>query len=182
MSSKFDLLVQQVHRSTPRNGGLFRGRVLALDPGETTGWSVWDSHDNSTHYELVRAGQLPTWDKEAKPQTNKCIVPCVRNFRQFLDEVKPDEVVMESYRVYEWKAENHSWSDVPTLRIIGSFETWLHNANIPYFFQTAQVAKQFVTDERLQEWGFWLKGQRHARDSMRHGLYYIMFGPQGQQK
>ena len=182
MIPKFNDFVNLVHQKTPRIGGKFRGRVLALDPGETTGWSVWDSHDNSTRYELFKCGQMDSWDKNAKPQTMQCIKPCVLNFIQLLHTMQPDEVVMESYRVYEWKADDHSWSDVPTLRIVGCIETYLHMRNIPYVFQTAQSAKHFVTDDLLQQWGYWVKGQRHARDSMRHALYYITFGAQGQQK
>lgn len=60
-------------------------------------------------------------------------------------------------------------------------ETYLHNQGIPYYFQTAQMAKNFVTDDRLIEWQFYQRGQRHSRDSMRHGLFFLLFGPQGKQ-
>jgi hypothetical protein len=48
--------------------------------------------------------------------------------------------------------------------------------NITYNMQTAQQAKNFVTDELLQHWGFYERGQRHSRDSMRHALYFLLFG------
>lgn len=177
----FDAFVNQVHSQIPRNGGRFKGRLLALDPGETTGWSVWDSHDNATRYEMFSCGQLETWNKEAQPGSMYPIIPAVNNFRKLLDGLDVDQVAMEVYRVYEWKADTHSWSDVPTLRIIGVIEAELHDNHIPYWFQTAQVAKNFVTDERLKEWGFYQRGQRHSRDSMRHALYFLLFGPQGKQ-
>lgn len=178
---QYNQFLDLVLKTNPRPGGRFRGRLLSLDPGETTGWSVWDSHDNATHYELAASGQLVTWDKAATISTMKCILPCVLNFPMLIAQYEPDVVVLESYRVYEWKSESHSWSDVPTLRIIGSMETELHHRSLPYYFQTAQMAKNFVTDERLVEWGFWKRGERHARDSMRHGLYFLLFGPQGKQ-
>lgn len=165
----FDEFLKHVHTAKPIQP--FRGRLLALDPGETTGWSVWDSHDNCTRYELEGAGQLATWDKD-RHSINSCVI----NFQRLLDTVKPDRAVLETYRVYEWKAESHAWSDVPTLRIIGSMETRLIDLGIPYSFQTAQVAKNFVTDDRLKEWSFYKRGERHSRDSMRHGLYYLLFG------
>jgi Holliday junction resolvasome RuvABC endonuclease subunit len=171
--STFDGFLKAAQSQRPRPNGPFRGRLLALDPGETTGWSVWDSHNNATHYEMVECGQLETWDK-----TNNTINPCVTNFPKLLTHFEPDEVVYESYRVYEWKAESHSWSDVPTLRIIGSMETRIIDANLPYCHQTAQVAKKFVTDDLLKSFGFYQRGQRHSRDSMRHALYYILFGKQ----
>lgn len=173
----FDQFVSAVHKSKPRPNGPFKGRLLSLDPGETTGWSIFDSHDNSTHYELATCGQLVTWDK-----VRDSIYPCVQNFPQLLALYQPDRVVIESYRVYDWRSDDHKWSDVPTLRIIGSIETRLVDAIIPYSFQTAQVAKQFVTDERLKSWGFYQRGERHARDAIRHALYHITFGiPPSQQ-
>lgn len=171
---KFRDFLDAVHKTRPIKGGRFKGRLLALDPGETTGWSVWDSHDNAAYYQMDSCGQLETWDKK-----NHSIIPCAKNFEYMLRDIVPDYVVMERYAVYEWKAQSHSWSDVPTLRIIGSMETRLIDRNIHYHMQTAQVAKHFVTDERLKEWGFWERGQRHARDSMRHALFFLTFGKQG---
>jgi len=187
-ASPFDEFLRKVHKSKPRPGGTFGGTLLALDPGETTGWSIWSSFsisqaDNLYNYNMESCGQLDTWNKETSS-----IDHCVKNFpslieaafpslgRTYLGKPEPEEVVMESYRVYEWKADSHSWSDVPTLRIIGSMETRLIDLGIPYTFQTAQVAKNFVTDTLLKQWGFYERGQRHSRDSMRHALYYLLFG------
>ncbi len=170
----FNTFLNKVHQSQPPKSGQFIGRLLALDPGETTGWSIWDSHDNGTHYELESSGQLETWDK-----VNHTINPCVHNFNNMLMQWQPDYVVMERYAVYEWKAESHAWSDVPTLRIIGCMETFLILRQVPYHMQTAQAAKNFVTDDKLKEWGLWKKGERHARDSYRHALFFLLFGKQG---
>lgn len=177
MDLDFNTFLTKVQQGKPRPGGRFVGRLLALDPGETTGWSVWDSHDNAIRYELSASGQLETWDK-----SNNSIHPCVANFDAgLLNVYEPNVIVMESYHIYSWHSEDHKWSEVPTLRIIGSMETRIIDRHIPYYFQTAQVAKQFVTDDLLKSWGFYKRGERHARDSMRHGLYFILFGPQGKQ-
>lgn len=152
----------------------FVGRLLALDPGETTGWSIWDSHDGGTYYELTALGQMASWDKDDNARTPIHLV--ASNFPKLLKEYDPSHVVYETYRVYDWKSDDHKWSDVPTLRIIGSIETRLLDAQVPYSYQTAQVAKNFVTDDLLKHWGFYQRGQRHSRDSMRHGIYRILFG------
>ncbi len=170
---QFYQFMGKVHASKPRPGGLFTGKVLALDPGETTGWSVWEGGEQPS---MVACGQLDTWDKEAKPSTSTPIEHCVTNFPQLLSTYNPTTAVLESYRVYDWKTESHAWSDVPTLRIIGSMETRLHDLHIPYYFQTAQQAKNFVSDEMLSAFGFYTRGQRHSRDSMRHAIYFILFG------
>ena len=153
-----------------RKVNAFAGTLLALDPGETTGWSVWQCTPGEDDV-LIAWGQLPSWPMNL----------IASGFLELLKQYKPTRVVYEQYRVYDWKLETHSWSDVPTLRIIGSIETRLIDANIPYSHQTAQVAKQFVTDQRLKEFGFYKPALKHARDSIRHGIYYLCFGTQSTQ-
>lgn len=41
--------------------------------------------------------------------------------------------------------------------------------------QMAAQAKGFVDDDKLKAWGFWIKGKKHARDAIRHGVYYLLF-------
>lgn len=144
----------------------FIGKVLALDPGETTGWCVFESLDGK-HFKLEAQGQIKTW-----PMTE-----AVANITDLLARGEIDYVVHELYAVYEWKSSDHSWSQIPTVRVIGCIETLCIQQNIPYSSQTAQIAKNFCTDDKLKNWNFYIKGQRHARDAIRHGCYYLMFRP-----
>lgn len=146
----------------------FEGRLLALDPGETTGWCIWDCIPGANDT-MIACGQLDTWPIENQ----------VKNFRALLNQYNPTQIVYEQYRVYEWKSDSHAWSDVPTLRIIGSIETFLLLNGIAYSHQTPQVAKHFVTDDKLKGWGLYERGQRHSRDAMRHATYFLCFGLQG---
>jgi hypothetical protein len=156
--NKFCRAVNKAKKVTP-----YEGTILALDPGETTGYSVF--HAASETIEMVASGQVKTW-----PMKN-----CVTELANLLNQ-KPTLVVHEVYSIYEWKTDTHAWSDVPTLRVIGSLETLCIQAGIPYISQTAQVAKGFCTDEKLKAWGFYQQGQKHARDAIRHGLYFLLFG------
>jgi hypothetical protein len=36
----------------------------------------------------------------------------------------------------------------------------------------AGLAKTFATDDKLEAWGFWKRGQKHARDAIRHAVYW----------
>jgi len=166
MTVAFNQFAEQVRNS--RSTKPFIGRLFALDPGETTGWCVWDCRPGEDDY-MVACGQMPSWP----------IQHCVRNFQSLLFLYKPTKVVYEQYRVYEWKTDSHSWSDVPTLRIIGSMETLLLLRNIPYSHQTPQVAKHFVSDDKLKAWNLYEQGQRHSRDAMRHATYFLCFGEAG---
>lgn len=145
-------------------------RILALDPGETTGWSFFTTEIPDApmpqQWMLTAQGQLDTWPIEN----------CITNLGVLLDHYKPDFVVFERYAVYNWVATSHSWSEVPTIQVIGVIQTLCAQRKIKTVDQTAQVAKNFCKDDKLRTWGMYARGQRHARDSVRHGTYYILFG------
>lgn len=141
--------------------------LLALDPGETTGWSNFQNNSDGLIL-LGRFGQVKTWPEE----------DMVKSLTGLFDLIKPDTVVYERYAVYAWRAREHTWSNVPTLQIIGCIRTLCLQRGIQNVHeQTAQIAKGFCTDDNLRMWGLYERGQRHARDSIRHGAYYTMFGP-----
>lgn len=141
------------------NANPFTGTLLALDPGETTGYTVFNGD------ELVGVGQLATKD------IDKGVIELIK----ILDKFKPSFVVYEAYRVYKWKTKDHANSDLHTSQFIGVIRAICAMRSIPYHMQMAQVAKQFCTDDKLKEWGLWIKGQRHARDAIRHAIYFITF-------
>lgn len=139
------------------------GCVLALDPGETTGWALFEASVDETV--LLRAGQIKTWPMAVG-------VPEL----QSMISSHFGHIVFERYAVYEWKSDEHSWSTVPTLHVIGAVETLCIQNSLPYSEQTAQIAKNFCTDKLLTAWDLYLPGLRHARDAIRHGTYFLMFG------
>lgn len=143
----------------------FRGRLGCFDPGETTGLAIFQATGEKVTLEQVH--QLQTWG----------IDKAVKSFETVLLTNQLDAIVYESYRVYGWKTDEHSFSDIPTLQIIGCLKTLCVQQGIPFFDQSAQVAKQFVSDEKLERWGFYREGLRHGRDAMRHGCYFLTFGP-----
>lgn len=172
-------------------------RMLVLDPGETTGWALFEKGY------LKSYGQEETVvlskEKGAK-QGDKTIDWCALESLFVMEE--PTLVVCENYRIYAHKLERHSYSQVETLRLIGGIDMMCHNGwmqrevpgdgwddklwigdpcefqkyyqPVPIAYQMAVQAKGFVTDEKLKEWGFWLEGMRHSRDAIRHGIYYLV--------
>lgn len=134
--------------------------LLCLDPGHTTGFCVFRRGI------LTSAGQLRTVNQD--DSINWDVV------RQLMDNIKPTHVVMEDYRVYSHKLERHSFSRVPTLRLIGAIDYLCWERSVPTYYQMATQAKGFITDEKLKRWGLYDQGQRHSRDSMRHGLYFMI--------
>lgn len=140
------------------------GTLISFDPGHTTGYAVWHVTKEQAH--LVETGQVMTWTKD-----DLVIEP----FQDLVKKYSPTDIVLESYQIYEWKSSDHSWSQIPTVQVIGCIKTICKMNNIPYWSQTAQVAKQFCDDKKLESWGYWKEGMRHARDAIRHGCYFLLF-------
>ena len=134
--------------------------ILCFDPGHTTGWSKWFG------YELTEAGELDTSDMDL----------ATKNLGNMIIEYKPHMIVIEDYRVYKWRAKHHVGSEMLTTRVIGCIETFASLDSIPLVKQPAHIAKTFCTDKKLKAWGFYSKGGKHARDSIRHGCYFILNG------
>jgi hypothetical protein len=134
-------------------------RLLSVDPGHTTGYALW------VRGKLTGFGQLSTLER-----------PLV--LRDLVQRRKPTYVVFEAYQIYSWKLDQHAFSDVPTLRLIGALELICLERDIPYSSLTAQQSKSFVTDEKLKAWSmFQTSTKRHANDAIRLGAHFLIFGP-----
>lgn len=142
----------------------FEGNILAFDPGETTGTCQFTA--TQTEVTLINQTQGKTWPLEN----------AVRHFETTLKYVRPKIVVFERYGIYSWKTDQHVNSEVPTVQVIGCLKTICIQQEIPFISQTAQIAKQFCTDDKIDAWGFDPKGKRHARDATRHACYFLLFG------
>lgn len=150
----------QIWQKAPK---AYHGCFLALDPGETTGYCIFDTRQG--HIELIAQGQLKTWPIEN----------AVNNLTPILMGIQ--HVVFESYQVYKWKTDEHTNSQVPTVQVIGCIKTLCTQRSLPYTTQTAQIAKTFSPDQRLKDWDLYIAGQRHACDAIRHAIYFLLFGP-----
>jgi hypothetical protein len=136
------------------------GKILAIDPGETTGYALFNDA------QLVRAGTIITPDDNTWQWT----------FYNLIVNIQPDIIVMEEYRIYEHKAMDHSYSTIPTLRYIGGIQMIARLRNIDVFMQSANRAKGFCTDVKLKEWEM-LQKNNHANDAIRHVTSFYLFSP-----
>jgi hypothetical protein len=144
----------------------FRGRIAIFDPGETTGFACFQRTAEVTV--LLGCQQIPTWPIESG----------YLELQKVLDEYRPSRVLYEAYHVYKWRLEEHTFSEVPTIQIIGALKLLLLQRGIPYSNQTAQVGKGFCTDDKLKYWDLYMPGKVHARDAIRHGCHFLLFGQQ----
>lgn len=130
--------------------------LLALDPGETTGWSTWADG------KYIEAGQLKN-----KENVEKVIF-------DFLSLIKPSTIVYEDYFVYAHKASTHALDKLFTAKLIGMIRLWAYINKVPCYTQSASYAKSLIKDDDLKKFGLYQRGQRHSRDSMRHALSFMI--------
>lgn len=141
-------------------------KLICFDPGKTTGWCTFvDGH-------LDKVGHIEHCYDENNIDVSTLV--------DILKEEQPDFILYEDYKVYAHKLARHTFNPVFTLRLIGAIETYGQLNDIPTHKQMAVTAKNFVTDDKLKQWGFWEQGMRHARDAIRHGCYFLLFYKKGQ--
>lgn len=143
-------------------------RVLAIDPGMTTGYCVFDyvmTHVDDIYIYCLSDSGIIKVDKETgwDPIVDK------------IQQVNPSVVVCEDYRIYPSKDKVHVLSSVDTVRIIGAIEYMCHHEHFSLVKQMASVHKGFVTDEKLKEWWLYKGINRHSRDAVKAAIYFLLF-------
>ena len=123
----------------------------AFDPGETTGWSVFNRLGQQSDY-----GQAKGRDELYK----------------VLETIGPvPHVVIEDYTLYQHKAIQQSGSKLEAVRVIGAIESW---ATI----NKSRITRQPASIKAIaQMWsGVKPKGahsKNHHVDAFNHGYYYL---------
>ena len=124
--------------------------LLSLDPGETTGWSLWeyDSTYPLTHLEHGMIGHgadgFAHWYKS-------------------LPE-RPDKIVCEDFILDGRTATPNT----TPLNIIGMLQL-----DRPDLILQRNTVKSTIPDRVLKQVGLWWPGAGHDRDSARHALAFM---------
>ena len=156
-------------------------KVLSFDPsgnkgaeGEgTTGWALFNDG------KLEDFGDIKASDYDSQEEYWKF-------HRDLIMEQWPDVCVIESYRLFESKAQSQSWSTLDTPQLIGYMRMVCFDFKIPVVFQDP-AQKAGVKDDRLVKLGYLEKANNryyalgimtnlHQRDAIRHGIYYHRYG------
>jgi hypothetical protein len=137
-------------------------RLLCLDPGFTTGVALFTN------------GTLTSWEQVRTIETETEKINWM-NLQDLFNRMKPTHIICEDYRIYAHKLDQHTFSSVTTLRLIGGIELLSLLDHVPIDYQMAMQAKGFCTDDKLKTWGYWQPGMKHSRDAIRHGCYFMLF-------
>jgi len=137
---------------------------LCVDPGETTGWSIWSGTT------MLEAGQTALWEfiddvdltLSAEPGREGGDLK-VENFAA---------IVCEDWALYPWELQNLAWDKCRTARGIGALELLTRQHGIPFHLQGADIkdaAKAAGAEALYLEP---VHENRHANDSIQHGVFY----------
>lgn len=129
-------------------------RLLALDPGETTGYALFDDGN------LQVAGEFSLW----------------RLISLLIVDV--DRVVCERFALYARKAAAMTNNEFPAVQVIGVVRYLAETLNVPVHFQPASAIHSGGSLSPLMRPlvdALEVKGS-HARDATAHGLWYVRFG------
>ena len=136
--------------------------VLAIDPGETSGFAWLPSpqaraRDHMNVHGVCMATATGMWGAVDQAIA---VLPMV------------DVCVVESWRLYHWAAKTRINSDMPESRLIGAIELAARQAGVPVVFQPAMVTKSkpWVDDWLKRERG--KLGSDHERDALKHLVHY----------
>jgi hypothetical protein len=151
---------------------------LCVDPGETTGWSLWDA-DGKLRY----ADQTPMW------QFADMVFACAegkdtRLFASFFEALTEQEreeglmpkihaMVVEQWQLYPWELQNLAWDECRTARVIGALTLICRQFGIKFILQGADIKNgaQAAGAEALYLEP--VHENRHANDSIQHGVFFL---------
>jgi hypothetical protein len=151
-------------------------RIVACDPGGTTGWAsaTWNPQDLNTKFHLLN--QIRFEFTEIGPEEHHIeLYDFLQKQWDFSDDIDTD-FVCESFEFRQHIDEDHTKTKVELIskEYIGVLRFFCAERGIVPYFQTASAAKTFVENWKIKSLGLWVPGQRHAMDAARHLLRHMV--------
>ena len=140
-------------------------RIIALDPGGTTGWALADIEEGG-HIEFKH-------DMLERMNHHK-------ELHDTLESFEPDIIVCESF---EYRNANRPGLELISVEYIGVMKLFAETSGTPYVMQKAAQGKirdkptAFVKPDNLKRLSLYHPNQVHAMDAYGHLLYYIINKP-----
>lgn len=155
-------------------------KILSFDPSGnyfegkgTTGYAIGDDISHCRLGDIKSEGYTP---RQAYWLAHK----------ELIESLKPDVVVIESYRLFGHKAKQQTGSSLETPQLIGYLEMVCYELDIPVYLQDPSTKTRHA-DAVLEKVGIiQKKGNKyyyfgestnlHQRDALRHNLYFRKYG------
>jgi len=130
--------------------------ILALDPGETTGYVIVQAakaNGTEPDIDIEDTGVLSLW----------------RGVDHLIEEHEPQLIIAEQYRLLPSKAKSQSYSIIVSSRVLGVIQYLAEERKIPLILQSPPVARF----HRLPKEIFRRTRGEHIRDAMLHIWAYL---------
>lgn len=139
-------------------------QVLTLDPGGTSGWSVFQVHleamSGNPEYRVLDNVLWWTAGQFTGKQDDQ-----IDLIMELVNSWPNARLVTEDFKLRQGAAYLDPVEINATLRWACRPRYWVK--------QSASLAMNTVTDDRQKEWGFWLPGKEHARDAVKHAITFL---------
>lgn len=147
-------------------------KILALDPGGTTGWAVY--HEEAVPPSNVSPGKYEPW----KHQCGQ-IGPGDHHEELFslMEAVDPSIVVCEMFEYRQRSAGSIRMKiDLVSREYIGVVKLYRDASGCELVMQPSSICNgpRLVTDEFIKALGLWKASQRHAMDAREHLIHYMV--------
>lgn len=145
-------------------------KILALDPGGTTGWALYqDMTVEGDQYDCppaIMSGDFYTIGQIGPEEHHG------RLWHLFQHQ-QPTMIVCESFEFRQFDG-HRTGIRLDSKEYIGLVKLWRELEGTPVVFQTASLGKTFCTDDKIKALNLWTPGHKHAMDAMRHLLTYMV--------
>ncbi len=136
-------------------------KVIALDPGKTTGVCFATYLDNKIALSV-----------DQQEISLAAMWAMLSNACQNLDDL---HIIYEDFTYRNASRTGLDLTPVKLIGIIEVFREW-HEPLIGFYKQTASTGKAFYNDDRLKALDVYARGKQHGRDASRHFLQWATFG------
>lgn len=138
--------------------------VIALDPGGTTGWSIFCIHPEAM-----------TGDPDVPVLSNVLSWTAGQFSGKQDDQIDQVVELINSWPSARLVTEKFILRQLNAYLDPVEINAALRWAIRPRYFveQQASLAMSTVTDDRQKSWGFWIPGQEHARDAVKHNITFL---------
>jgi hypothetical protein len=148
----------------PEDDGEVGFQVIALDPGGTTGWSIFQVHPDAmsgdptipvmANVECWYAGEF-TGSQDSQ----------IDEILAMVEEWPHARLVTEDFHLRQVNAVLDPVEINAILRWACRPRYWVK--------QQPGLAMGTVSDDRQKAWGYWVPGKPHARDAVKHAITFL---------
>jgi len=152
-------------------------KMVAIDPGETTGWSTWETDD----YAKIEGGQTALWEFVDNLQIALAADPSEAALLEVtrpgaLPFVGVEQIVCEDWIIYQKEAEAGAlnWDHCRTARGIGAIELIARMYGVPIVLQGARIKEAATAMGAEDEFVAPRHENRHENDSAYHAVFFMV--------